>query len=1178
MSIPNLVDAVERQGRHIQDRNLPIYIKNYVAYLAPHHTTHATIQWSSVSFMPSLEDRRRILRIQLASTIDVPFADVRNELSELTFCFDFTTVAELVKNDFQITLEGPLEGYITVGDSTSTLNAYKHVKYNFSLGRSLLLLHLADIPSSISWTLPVPLFMDIAIKDDVTDDYPPIYPIVAASKIARIPLTTGYRGQGIRIVLPLFICCPDELKTMQITEQNINNLEAFDCRSEVNWLLDSQGIPMPRSYSIRASAAEDYPVDMDQEPLDWKFSSAMLHMCYEIESLVPVIPDCEIILLYTYSQIYNGLNPAYLGWLVDHLEEYDMVVMSQYFTRGENWDPNDFQVRLNNSSNVHRYLYENGKHFIASQSNDGEDLHITGYNNKFLFDLVDPHVIAMGGFILSQLDSFNLNGPYKASQYSGGGYCNMVAAIFDQFGVNYSPQNGSPDIAGYFGRTYFSQDVQHVESASGCSFTVQPFAALLALIMNNTRKKDWPFKFILYRKASSMVMLTNMGSNLGAPPKRYNCSAFSFWNPVCGLGGVNGGYFYKMCNNIRNNTVVQISSFAMGHNVSFMNFMPRNTFADPLSRQPVFGYSSIFSLFRIYRAIGSGIPGTENVDLLTNSPMYLVDITGRYALAYGVDDTDKLYVFIQPVNYGSIYQKWIFRNVASPDSPVVITAFDKLTLSPFDYDITYMTSVFNANQSARPNAPSISMSSAPSEDTIFMLNTDPASDDMLDEITRRLTNDATEYSYYVNFTATLLDNSLVFLNNPTYRSVTSDPATIYDARRTVLTGQVVPRWGPFMEHPQWVLVPILESEFETAYEPYQSKLIIGSTFMIYNSVLQSYLCLNDVQDRITFESVHSVTGKTIPFHQFLFTLSKFGLIFQDLFSPKDQVRNGVVRVSAEFNIFRESVSIFTQQMKPPDDNGIKDYYPWKMPTELGEDLAITVDLVFPGPDREFIEVYWVFKKYILTLGRYSEFVAYNDLSTPQENNGKLLSALNGDDNLFRNSPSMQAPTFRPLANGTWRIDSTTHVQDTYTTSSKASSYIVLDENLAEVSRTTLTIISGERTQTDPPLEQAMTVYGPGPQPFIVALPFDASPESVEWSASTINRFVQDPASVSRYNYMYLNTTYSFYSSTGYLDKGFLSTGRKYSPNDTVGWAPSLYNPREGTSILNGTKNTIWTVV
>lgn len=1177
MNIPNLVNAVERQDRNIGDRNLPIYIMNYLAYLAPHHTTLSTILWSSVSFMPSLENRRRILRIQLAATIDVPFADIRNELSELTFCFDFTTVAALVKDDFQVTLEGPLEGYIAVGDATTTLNAYKHVKYNFSMGRSLLLLHLADIPSTISWTLPVPFFMDIAIKDDVTEDYPPQYPIVVASTISRIPLTTGHKGSGVRIVLPMFICCPDELRTMQITEQSIDNFEAFDCRSEVNWLLDSQGVPGPRAYSIRASSAEDYPVDLTQEPLGWKFSSAMLHMCYEIQSLVPVIQECEIILLYTYSQVYNSVNPGYLRWFIDHIEEYDMVVMSQYFTRRDEWSPDDFDARLTNGAVVHEYLDENGKHFIAAQSNDGEDLHITAHSNKFLFDLVDPHVIAMGGFTLGQIDFFNLAGPYKASQFSGGGYCNAQPAIFNQFGVNHSSQNGSPDIAGYFGRTYFAQDVQHVESASGCSFTVQPFAALLAIIMNNTQKKDWKFKFILYRKASSIIMPTNLGSNLGAPPKRYNCSAFSFWNPVCGLGSVHGKYLYDMCNRIRSNTVIQLSSFAMGHNVSFMNFMPPNTFADPLARQPVFGFSSIFSFFRIYRAIGSGVPGTENVDLLTNAPVYLVDLTGRYALAYGVDDTDKLYIFIQPVNYGSVYQKWLFRSVASPDSPVRIMAFDKVTVSPFDYDVTYMTSAFNANQSARPSAPSITMSSAPSEDTIFMLNTDPASDHVRDDIVRRLTNDTTEYSYYVNFTATLPDNSLVFLNNPTYRSLTSEPAGIYSDRKTVLTGQVIPRWGPFMEHPQWILVPILESELETTYEPYQSKLMIGSTYMIYNSVLQSYLCLDDVQNRLSFESIHSLTGKTIPFYQFLFVLSKIGL-FQDLFSPKDPVRKGILPSSTELNIFKENVSVYTRQLRAPFYNGLSDYYVWKKPTTVGEDMAITVDPVFPGPDREFIAVYWVFKKYILTLGRFSEFIAYNDQSGAQENNGKVLSVLDGDDNLFRNAPSMQARKDTTVATRTWRIDSTTHVQDTYTTTSRASSYILLDENLPEVSRTVLLLLSGEKTQTEPPLEQAITVYGPGPQPLIVAVPFDASPESVEWSASTINRFVKNPAMVSRYNYMYIYTTYSFYSSTISFDVGFLSTERTYAPNDNKGWAPSLFRPREGTSILNGSKNTLWTLV
>lgn len=1166
----NLIGAITGQ-EGIPDRNLPTILHSHIALPAQHYTSYATVMWSSVSLVPSFEDRRRNVRIQMLSSIDLPMNNLTNHLSVLTFVIDLSNVDQSVLSHFDIGLNGPLEGYVTMTSSPTTHNALEHVTYDFILPSSLLILDIIEFPRDTSWTAQEFLYMDIIIKDRYIEQVVPILPVQVAQDVLRMPAADpDERGRGIRIVLPMNICCPDELRTMQITEMDPNAIGAFNCRDETDYLLVLQNVDLPYSYIINVEAVEDYPEDMEQEPMeDWRTSTGMRHMCLEIQSLVSTIPECTIIILYSYFPVSLDRQP-YLSWLRDNTILFDMFVTSQPLIGMNDRDENEFLQMSQALNECFEHLHDAGKHLIVCEENSGNNRAVTFPSPYYSFERTNIRSIVCGGFIRGHVSDYDTSGPYTASTKSAGGYCNRVLKPFDQFGVNYSPQYGCPDVAGYFGPTIYCLYPNTSSSASGCSFTVQPLAALFARIMNNTRKTNWEFKYILYRKASSFVVPINDGNNTGSvlDSTWYLCKLFPLWDPVCGLGNIRGDYLYRACDFVKTNTIIQISSYSMNHNVAFLQIMPRNTFADLLDPQPVFGFSSLFSLFGIFKVNPDGRPpSTESTTVLTNSLVYFVNSTTEFALSYGVDSSNKLYVFVQKFNHDSVYQQWMIKSHENPDSVFLILGFDRVTISPALYNGTYLSSLFNANQSLRPNAPSISNSKT--ENEVFILNHDPHAEEHIDVITQRIDDDTASYSYYVNFTYSLLDGTVAFLNNPEYFSFEGDTESIYESRAAIHNGQaVVPRWGPFSRYPQWLLVPVLPTSPGT-FE-YQSTLDINSSFMIYNTILQSYLYLDVDQEIVAFHNISASTTDTIAFTQFLFDIRKKGEQ-GEIFSASIPNKPGFVPSNILWNIFQTNVSVYSKQMRAPFFNGLYDFYVFGAPVLFGDPLTVQRQLDVPSFEREYLVLYWVFKKFIMTMGRSTLFLVYNDEDSRQENEGLFMANLGDASNVNGNAPSLQVSPEFFTSEYRWKIRSTTTVNDSSFPSRDDTMYIILDENLKQVGITALTILSAT--------QEALSNYGPDPQPTMVSLPFDVAPDAVRWSATRMNRFDIPPRDyVRRSNYMYMYTTYSFYSWEAAQGNGFLSSFRMSSQVRPPGWAPSIFVPDESFSRFQGNPDTIFSLL
>jgi hypothetical protein len=765
---------------------------------------------------------------------------------------------------------------------------------------------------------------------------------------------------------------------------------------------------------------------------------------------------------------------------------------------------------------------------------------------------------------LTPENNYNIDGPYKASFYSNGGYCNRVNKPSEQFDIVYGSQYGSPDLAGYFGPYFFCTTYGYLEKASGSSFTPQPLAALFGKIYINSIKRDWDFKFILERKGLTLCTYLSRGVNVGKSPEtQYYCAEFYYWNPVVGLGNLWYEGLYKMCNVIKNNSYVQLSNIGLNNQLSFLNVMPQNTFNDFIFRQPVFGCSSLFSFFKIYKDVGGGLPPKDDNPIANGQNVYLVDITERYALSSAFDESNHTYILLQDFNYGSTFQQWKIEKSGMGSSPFVY-AFDSITLSPRESSGSYVSSLWNANGSLRPSCPSIKVGGAGASE-IFGLNTDPTVETSLPQIIQALSDDTYTYSYYVNFTYLLPDDKLVFLSNPSFLSIKppdDDPYALYFARDEAHVEELTPRWGRFEEYPQWILVPL---NF-----PYSTTMNVNNPYMIFNTVNLSYLFLDPQNNTIFMKPISATLTDQIAFTQFIFNIDQFG-VSGELFYPKEPVKPGLPP-AVSFNLPKTRTAIYNKQMIEEPYNGNYHYYTWDNPFVDGQELTVVVTDTIPATSEEHIVIYWVFKRYIVDYTRVCRMVAYNDLPTIQEYNGYVVSSVPGQFNQDNHAPSMD-----PRVDSTgaiWQFTCDTYVVDEYTNPlSPQSRYIYLDENLRQMSQTNLRAISLLSSPGDP--DQAIGVYGNYPQPKMLPYNFSTFPNAVYWSVSTINKFSKPPNKVERSNYFYVGTTYTLYSYNEDPKAGFLSSGRV---GGIPGWAPSTYHtPSTSNPYILGNYNTIFTI-
>lgn len=1167
----NIVRAIESQDG-ITDRNLPVYLTGYAVYVATQHASKAAVLWSTVSFLPSYQDFQRILNIHLAVSVLEPFGPVISSLEDLTFVFDFSAFADFLREQFYVTIDGPLEGNISFDGNAKSFNANRYMDYLYREGTQELTLTLKNL-DVVPPSFPATIYMNISIRDDIDDpenDAPALFPLAVADEILRMPPNTS-RGDGIRVVLLLLICCPEELKTLQISQANINDPEAFNPTDEIEWLLQRQGIPLPAlGLDFRFQPADTYPIMGDDVvAAPWKLSFLMTHINFEMQNLYSNLPDATVIVLYDWQP--DSFQPSFMSWLGSNTSSYDIIAVSQAPLLGGNWGEAEFSQTQQFYDNIIETIALQRKPFISSTFNEGTNERITYPNGTYIFMNANTRTLTMGAFELLQdraTERYLIEGPYKAGFYSNGGYCNRVLRPAEQFDFVYSPNYGSPDFSGYDGPYLFCLDYGYPYPQQGSSWSPQPLAALFGKIYKNTLKRDWDFKFILERKGLTLCTYIVDGHNRGTDEDdRYYCTEFFFWNPVVGFGNLWYTGFYNMCNLILNNTYVQISNVGLNNQLSFMNVMPRNTFNDFIFRQPVFGSSSIFSFFKIYVATGQAAPSSDQFNIFTGTPVYFVDISERYALSYGFDEDAHLYVFLQHFNYGSSFQEWRLQYAENPSVIRAIFAFDNITIVPNQYPQQFLSSLWNANNSRRPASPSI-RTTGPGPSEIFVLNTDPTLEENIAKIVLAQSDDTFNYSYYVNFTYQLPNNELLYLTNPQHLSIEpplDDPDAIYVARNEVHAGQMEARWGYFEKYPQWILVPL--------NIPYDSPMFVNRQYMIFNTVVNAYLYLDRDTQMFYLNPVAADITDRLAFTEFIFTIERFQQfnLRGPLFVPQPTNRPGIpFNKTADYNICNTTVKIFNQQMLIQPFNGNYRYFSWDAPKAYDDPLVALASDDLPDTTTQIIKMFWVFKRYMVDFSRVNNIIAFNGQPTPQENNGLAITSDADPNNLNFNAPSL---TNEVNSQGAlWQFACDTFVTDQYSAEPGFDSrYIVIDENLKQSSQTNLRFVSLAATIED----LAIGVNGANPQPRLTEFVPSSPDQAVLWSVTSVNQFTPPPQKLQRSNYFYAGMTYSFYSYVDALNAGYMSSARA---GGTPGWQPSTIPPNITFGVLKGNANTIFTIV
>lgn len=1144
----NLIQAIQNQDG-ITDRHLPIYIRDYIVTIPSQYMSKINLLWSTVSFLPSYVEFKRILNIKLGASIIAPLGPYHSSLANLSFTFDFSELNDFLKDIFLVSVEGPIEGNISFGESSETFNANNYVDYDYQFLNGILTLFLKNLTFEIT-SFPMTLYMNINIRDDIDDQsYPRLFPSQVAKNILAMPsIDISNNGNGVTIVMLLLFCCPNELKTLQISTTDISLPGAFNPTFDITNLLLEQGIPIPgEGFDFRFQPARTFE-SVDVEPIDWKQSSSMVQINYDMQNLYTSVPNASVIILYDDFSNINIQEPSYMSWLNNNTNEFDIVLLTGYVVRQTQWTPTPFSETETFYEDVLTNLENLKKPVITICDEDGTNETLQFPSPKYNFVAANTKTLTLGGIQLSTINNYLIQGPYSADTESGGGYCSETLKPPYQTEYVVAAKYGRPDFAGYSRDLIFSLN-GNPSSSYGLGFAIQPLAAIFAKIYVATQKKDWDFKFIVYRKGSSLCKSIVTGQN-----QQYECSRFAHcsWNPVTGFGNMNFNTLYQMCHVIRNNTLIQISNIDLPGSLSFLNSIPNNPFSNIISTQPVFGFSSIFSFFKIYTTntiFPSTIPIAQT-PILTNSSVYLLDMTEQYALAWGLDENSKLYVFLQNVNYGSTFQQWRLFDPSNTSVIRPIFAFDPLTLSPVTYLSQYLSGRWNANGSSKPSCPSISNSSTSTERFVF--NTDNSVDVYVNDIRYQKLNDNV-WSYYTNFTyynPEPSSRSLFYLRNANLLSLNSPPTSIYNARQEAQEFDRTPRWGDFNEYPEWVLIPLNVDYDPTMYvgDVDDENSTVG-TYLIFNTVTLSYLFFGfgKILEKAISTDLFEDDTNPYRFHinQFIFGLSTLVELNnkvdpEDLFSPTVPPKEGLPENSPYEISKRENIVVLHVETNP---DGYFQRCAWKIPITnmVGEELK---DGLFTDEIDGFsLTLYWVSKRYMVVNETEDvRLIAYNGLQDDEQmNNGFAISSNPDPQNVNNNAPSMSENVNVPSTR--WRLTNNSKVKD------RTSNffYIYYDENLKHASQTNLRIISA-----NDPSFRAIGVDGDIPQPRLVDR---NTPVISEWSVTTTS-FPRPPNTRQRRNYLYKGEVYSFYSYNEILTGGFLSSLRDLDEDDN-GWDPSM---------------------
>jgi hypothetical protein len=828
----------------LDNTNVPSYFINYTIDILSNDV--GFIQTSEVSLLPTNDSNQRILNINC-------FGQILNLTNNFfVIQFDFSNI-----QIFQtFSLEQALEGTFSIHDLNIEYNAGNLLYYVFDdFTRKLdIFVNLKKLRLKLSEFY---FSLNVYIQDDIDTssyffrrlfksyDFPYNYELPDGTIVSPkgdhqsvaliIPWTSGWYIEDI-------------MKTLGENGITKTSDELF---LNIHYVNATYNIPPGFSYNGRIGL--QLPLSdgiYSQIPINELPDSGKLALC--LQTILSAAPNAEIYIFYFGSLVTNcdeededatfeetrAILQTLTARLTSNINQYDVIC-----------NPNNIEVVFSDQGNLEVDMQDFIDDVVVQRKKTM--FNMSGNNSKNLETIpqINPGTINCGG--TQRL----FNGLQQAAFISSGGYYLGTPVDYPgshipyhQLGIVTSVIPWDPDLnESYIGvpdigafatnmSIYFNKSNIPVSFSNGTELSAASMTGLICLINDLTDYREWDYLHIFYWEHEYLFNYVSEGTN-----DEYNANAFRTWNPICGLGYINGTRLANLLSTgfVLSDTPIQISNSNMQKQMSYLNFYPLSPMDDPIYllptndfeySQPVFGPTSIWSQLTFYVVDRSrsrpitpfgGIPIHNNdwimITMLTTgqTPWFLRFYRNHVRLVLLPDFEDIL------INPQRQIDPSFFWNVQFENNSTPLRPYDDFQLSPVSEPSLFLTSQFDAIPSILPSSPSITNVSSPL--CFFKMSAHPY----------HLVSPNDEYwkinfsSYYINIANQrfFMTSGVGFNSYIHVRSLVSN-----------LTQPLLPvQYGDFDGFPQWLFIP------QPSYHNEVDVSLKFGKYVIYNNRLQAYM-------------------------------------------------------------------------------------------------------------------------------------------------------------------------------------------------------------------------------------------------------------------------------------------------------------------------------------------------
>lgn len=548
-------------------------------------------------------------------------------------------------------------------------------------------------------------------------------------------------------------------------------------------------------------------------------------------------------------------------------------------------------------TDVAAMVHEENVTFLSSTGDDGRDVET--------LPQIIADVITVGG--TERL----FNGTEQAYKKTNGGMYDQSRDMPSrQVGVIPFPRHldspwdvtkdyiGRPDIGGCSTNLsyYFNKNVTPIKNHEGTEIAVAVYSGLLSLVNELTQHQKWNYLDIFYRESTYLFKYVNKGTNL-----MYDASHFKNWNPLCGLGRINGEI---LCNflidkYVFSNKRIQVFNPKIQAQLSYINFYPLSPLTDPINllprddyyhSQPVFGPTCLWSELTILKVdpvtnkikIESEPLNHNDVIIILCDQKFSKQLVLKYIspiqtieiAEYHIDNADA------PIDPSFL---WVLKIDKIDENPGPLLLYNGFRLKPRLNQRLYLSCKFDDDGDGDyPNLSSPSLvpatkTNATSEYTCFKCSIHPYS--IMNSNYRDTST--IESSYFINIT-----NQNSFITSGFDYSDRSSSMTNYliGRLRSSMLPYNLPRpvYRDFDGFSEWLFIPIHQPSPDELYPSLNLSLTSQNNYIVYNVRLQAYLYVLDYELRLLNINKNSCSESDDVYNRLLFSIHSES---SDIFSP-----------------------------------------------------------------------------------------------------------------------------------------------------------------------------------------------------------------------------------------------------------------------------------------------------